>query len=264
MKSAPQLIHQPSKGFTLVELVLAIFLLALLTGMIFSTSTACLEAGNQIVKTQNEEMLHQAFFDFLEKRLSALPGNTRLDLKVTDSPTHYLSDLTLENVPLTFTWGGSERTAKAIQLSTVQRRSGYLDIVLRYYENPIIEPESTSMSGTGFGSAALDEIPFAEIILLSDVRLFEWQLLDSNDMEYVYEWDISGRLPIQMELTCAFGREGEMIRHVFWLPTKQNPEVFMRQLQQGNQTRGGSGNPSTPGGPSIPNPVTPAPANPQE
>lgn len=241
MKSATLPSNKFRKGFTLVELVLAVLLLALLTGMIFSTSTASLEVGNRIVKTQNEEMLHQAFFDLLEKRLSALPGNTRLDLKVTDSPTHYLSDLTLENVPLTFTWGGAERTAKAIQLSTVQRRSGYLDIVLRYYENPIIDPDSNSTSGSGFASTATDELPFAEIVLLTDVRYFEWQLLDSTNMEYVYDWDISGRLPIQMELTCAFGKEGEAIRHVFWIPPKQNPEVFMRQLQQGNNsTRGGN------------------------
>ncbi len=236
-------IPSPSRsrnGFTLVELVLSILLLALLTGMIFSTSTASLELGNNIVKTQNEEMLHQAFFDLLQKRFSSLPGNTRLDLKVTDSASHYLSDLTLENAPLTFTWGGAERTAKAIQLSTVMRRSGYLDIVLRYYENPIIDPNSDSAPGGGFSSSATDEPPFAEIVLLSDVRYFEWRILDSTNMEYAYEWDNPGRLPIQMELTCAFGKDGEAIRHVFWIPIKQNPEVFMRQLQQGNRNTGGS------------------------
>lgn len=238
-------------GFTLIEVVIAMLLIALLFGMIFATSRASLELGNNIVKTQNEEMLHQAFLDLLEKRFSTLPGNTRLDLKVTDSPSHYLSDLTLENVPLSFTWGNQERTAKAVQLSTVLRRSGYLDIVLRYYENPILDTTSSNTSGSGFASTATDETPFAEITLLSDVRFFEWRLLNPTTLEYQYDWEETGRLPIQLELTCAFGADGSPIRHIFWIPPKQNPEVFMRQLQGGN--RGTPQNPNI----EIPTPGTP-------
>ncbi len=257
--------HQ--KGFTLLELVISLLLIALLFGMVFTTSRASLELGNTVVKTQNEEMLHQAFFDFLEKRFSSLPGNTQLDLQVTDSVSHYLSDLTLENVPLSFTWGGAERTAKAIQLSTVMRRSGFLDIILRYYENPIIDPNSTNVSGSGFRSSSTQEKPFAEIVLLSDVRYFEWRVLDSNQMEYEYEWEQPGKLPLQIELTCAFGADGAPMRHVFWIPPKQNPEVFMRQLQQngGGKTQNPKDIevtipvvPAVPGGSSTPTP-TPTP-----
>lgn len=210
--------------------------------MIFTTSHSSLALGNTVVKSQNEEMLHQAFFDFLESSLSSLPGNTRMELTVSDSGSHYLTDLTLQNVPLTFTWGGEERTAKAIRLSTVKRRSGFLDIVLSYYENEIIEPNSGAESGSSFSSSAIDEDPFAEIILLTDVAYFEWRVLDGRTMEYQYDWDLPSRLPLQMELTCAFGAEGGEIRQVFWIPPRQNPEVFMRQLQQGG------GSPGTPGG----------------
>lgn len=248
------------KGFTLLELVIALLMIAMLFGMVFATSRASLELGNNIVKAQNEEMLNQAFFDLLEKRFSTLPGNTRLDLKVTDSASHYLSDLTLENVPLSFTWGNQERTAKAIQISTVLRRSGFLDIVLRYYENPIIDPTSTNSSGSGFSSSSTEELPFAEIILLSDVRYFEWRVLDPTLMEYAYDWEESGKLPLQMELTCAFGADGKPIRHVFWIPPRQNPEIFMRQLQQQIGADGEPSSPdiSIPDDPSIPdNPTSP-------
>lgn len=210
---------------------MALLLVALLSGMIFTTSHSSLALGNTVVKSQNEEMLHQAFFDFLESSLSSLPGNTRMELTVTDSGSRYLTDLTLQNVPLTFTWGGEERTAKAIRLSTVKRRSGFLDIVLSYYENEIIKPDSGTESGSSFSSSAVDEDPFAEIILLTDLAYFEWRVLDGRTMEYQYDWDLPSRLPLQMELTCAFGAEGGEIRQVFWIPPRQNPEVFMRQLQ---------------------------------
>ncbi|MDE0836031.1 MAG: prepilin-type N-terminal cleavage/methylation domain-containing protein [Akkermansiaceae bacterium] len=246
--------NHAQRGFTLLELVIALLLIALLVGMVFSTARSSLVLGNNVVQTQNEEMLHQAFFDFLENRISALPGNTRMELTVTDAGSHYLSDLALQNVPISFTWGGEERTAKAVRLSTVKRRSGYLDIVLSYYENEIIEANSSATSGTGFASTAVAEEPFAEIVLLTDVAYFEWQLLDGRTMEYQYDWDLPGRLPLQIELTCAFGAKGGEMRHVFWIPPRQNPEVFMRQLQQGQRggSSGNSGSPTTPGQPSTP------------
>ena len=268
------------QGFTLLELVVALLLVALLAGMIFTTSYSTLALGNNVVKTQSEEMLHQAFFDFLENSFSALPGNTLMELTSTDSGSHYLSDLTLQNVPLSFTWGGEERTAKAIRLSTVKKRSGFIDIVLSYYENEIIEEDSSRSGGTasrsdeehhiralqllaersGGTASRSDEEPFAEIVLLSDVAFFEWRVLDGRTMEYQYDWDLPGRLPLQMELICAFGADGGEIRHVFWIPPRQNPEVFMRQLKQNSQGGGGGG--AIPEAPVGENEVPPIEINP--
>ena len=235
-------------GFTLFELVLAMGLLTILVGMVFSTARTALALGNTIVETQNEEMLHQAFFELLSQRFSAMPGNTRFDLKVEDSGSHYVSDLTLQNVPLSFTWGGQARIAKAVQLSTVKRRSGYLDIVLKYYENEILEDSASS-----FASSSAAEEPFAEIILLEDVAYFEWRVLDGRSMEWQYDWELQGRLPLQIELTMAVGAKGEEIRQIFWVPPKQNPEVLMRQMQQGaaNGALGGGSGPDmvVPGAP---------------
>lgn len=226
------IIHPANKsrrGFTLLEVMLAMLLTILLVGMIFATARSAITLSSTVVESQNEEMLHQAFFELLTQRFAALPGNTRFDLQVEDSGSHYISDLTFQNVPLGFTWGGQERIAKAVQLSTVKKRSGYLDIVLRYYENEILEGSEST-----FGSLA-DTKPFAEIVLLEDVRFFEWRVLDGRTMEWLYDWDLQGRLPLQAELVLAFGAEGEEIRQVFWIPPKQNPEIVLRQMMQSQQ-----------------------------
>jgi len=83
------------------------------------------------------------------------------------------------------------------------------------------------------------------------VAYFEWRVLDGRSMEWQYDWDLQGRLPLQMELTMAFGARGEEMRHIFWIAPKQNPEVVLRQnLQnQGGQT---GGNPAVPGQPGQP------------
>ena len=229
-------------GFTLLEVVISIGLMAVIIAMVFATARTSLALGNKIVQSQNEEMLHQAFFELLSQRFSSLPGNTRLDLKVEGSGSRRLSELTLQNVPLSFTWGGQERIAKAVQISTVKHRGGMLDIVLRYYENEILEGSAVTP-----GSTPGDNKPFAEIVLLEDVAFFDWQVLDGTSMEWQEEWDIQGKLPIQLELIMAIGANGEEMRHVFWLPPKQNPEVVMRQMMQG----GGAGAGITPTAPGV-------------
>ena len=238
----PHTARPRNSGFTLLELVMAMAILSIIVGMVFGTARTSLALGNTIIKTQNEEMLHQAFFELLSQRFSALPGNTRFDLKVEDSGSHYISDLTLQNVPMSFTWGGEDRIAKAVQISTVKRRSGYLDVVLRYYENEILEGSEST-----FGSSSLDTEPFAEIVLMEDVAFFEWRVLDGRSMEWQFDWEIQGRLPLQIELTMAIGAQGEEIRQIFWVPPKQNPEVMMRQMMQGGGN-GGTGTGGTPGG----------------
>jgi len=239
-------------GFTLLELVLAMLMFTLLVGMVFGTARNSLALGNAVVESQKEEMLHQAFFELLSQRFSTLPGNTRFVLESKDSGTHHLSDLTLQNVPLAFTWGGQERIAKAVQLSTVKKRTGYIDIVLRYYENEILE-DSENTSGSAAG-----EKPFAEIVLLEDIRYFEWRVLDGRNMEWAYDWDLEGRLPLQAELILAFGAQGREIRQVFWIPPRQNPEIVLRQMMQSGGQQSGAG--GTGGGPNNEqggdNPVT--------
>ena len=229
--------NRHTSGFTLLELVVAIGLMAIVAGMVFGIAKSSLSLGNRIVETQNEEMEHQAFFDLLGRRFSSLPGNTRMELLSSDTGTHYLSDLTLQNVPLAFTWGGEDRVAKAVRLSTVKRRSGFLDIVLSYYEMEILEGSESQ-----FGEFSLKDVkPFAEIVLLTDVAYFEWRALDGRTMAWQYDWEVAGRLPLQMELVMAIGAKGEEMRHVFWIPAKQNPEAVMRQFQMGGAGSGGGG-----------------------
>lgn len=215
-------------GFTLLEVVIAVGLMSIIVGMVFGIARTSLALGNTIVKTQNEEMLHQAFFDFLRQRLTSLPGNTRLDITLENGSHQVLSDLTLQNVPLSFTWSGTNQIAKSVQISTVKRRSGYLDIVLRYYRNEILPGSTPPADGSH------DMGPFAEIVLMQDVAYFEWRVLDGLSMQWQNDWNVEGRLPLQLELTMAIGARGQEMRQVFWLPPKANPDVVMKQLQPGS------------------------------
>ena len=239
------------RGFTLLELVLALLVFSIVMIVVFRTQQASVMLGQAVVSTQNEEGERKAMFELLTKMFGTLPGNARMELTSENGGDQYLSDLTLQNVPLAFTWGGTEKVAKAVRLSTVQRRDGYLDIVLRYYEEEILQDSDNAQANDSLE-------PFAEVVLLEDVRTFEWQVLDGRTMEWAYDWDLVGRLPLQMELTIAFGANGEFMRQIFWIPPKQDPEVMMRQLQQQRGSGAGGQPGGQPGdGPEIKIPQTP-------
>lgn len=224
----------------MLEMALAMLLLSLLIGMVFAIAHTSLSLGNGIVTKQRDEMLRQAFFEFVGKRFSSLPGNARLDLRVQDSGTRYISDLTLQNVPMSFTWGGQEKVAKAVKLVTVPRRSGYIDIVLRYYEDEVLEE-------TGSQPKLTQEEPFAEIVLLEDVAYFEWRVLDGNTLEWSNDWVQVSRLPLQLELKVAFGADPTEMRQIFWITPKVDPTSMMQQLATG----GGQGQPGQTGAGNI-------------
>lgn len=236
--------HRSSRGFTLIEIVLALGLMAALITLCARMASANLQLAQGISHNQAESTVREGFFEMMNQQFRQLPGNARVRLETTQGAQPYLYTLTMQNVPLAFTWGGVEKVAKAIQIAGVKRRDGYLNVVMRYYENEIIDENAAKLGVNA-------EEPFAEIILLEDLRFFEWRALDGRSMEWQLDWDVQGRAPLQLELVMAQGAYGDEMKQIFWLVPKVNPETVMRTL--GQQPQGHNpNNPPTPGGPNIP------------
>lgn len=211
---------RPSGGYLLLEVVLALGVSSMVVVSVFALASGALSLSEAIADEGRDQIERETFLGFLERNLEMMPGNAVLDLKAEDGGSHYISDMTFQNVPTSFGWSGQVISAEAVQLSTVLRRDGDLDVVLRYYEEPILDDND-----------ATDEFqadPVAEIILLRDVWRFEWRVLDGRTMEWDYEWDIRGRMPIQLELNVVFHRNGDEVVHYFWIPPKMNPEHVMK------------------------------------
>ena len=107
------------RGYLLLEVILALILSGLLLGTILEIIDGSLEMSNLMAEDGRRHMTQEAFLTFLGRNLSQLPGNAELDLTRQDAGTHFLSDLTFQNVPTSFSWSGQSISAEAIQLSTV-------------------------------------------------------------------------------------------------------------------------------------------------
>ena len=228
------------RGILLLEAVLALAIAGILLVSIMWIVDGALQMSNEMADDGREHMTQEALINFLDRNFSQLPGNAEVELERQDAGSHFLSDLTFQNVPTSFSWSGQAISAEAVQISTVPTRSGDLDVVLRYYEDAILDDSDST--------ANVNAEPVAEITLLKDVFFFEWWARDGRALGdeaqgYTETWDVRGRLPIQMELRVKFDENSDEIVHHFWLPPKLNPESVVRsQRRAAPQGRaGGSG-----------------------
>ena len=222
-------VRRSRRGILLLEAVLALAIAGILLVSIMWIVDGALEMSNEMADDGRQHMTQEALIAFLGRNFSQLPGNAEMELLRNDAGSHFLSDLTFQNVPTSFSWSGQALSAEAVQISTVPTRSGDLDVVLRYYEEAILDDSDST--------ANVNAEPVAEIILLRDVFWFEWwardgRAVNDEDQGYTETWDVQGRLPIQMELRVKFDENSDEIVHHFWLPPKVNPETVMRSQRR--------------------------------
>lgn len=234
MKHTPNPFNPKSRlrrrGFTLLEVVIALGLMGMLVGMIFRVARSSMQLSQTVVEEQSATMERSAFFNLLKHHFEQIPGNAVLRLESYDSrggsTSRSLFTLTFQNVPMSFNWGETPMTAEAIELATVEQRDGFVDVVLRFYDEKILE-DSTSTGND-------DVEPVAVITLVEDLWMCDCEVVDGRTLEYLTEWDNNGQLPLQVRFYCRFDPTADIVQQTFWVVPKQNPEVVFRQIMQQN------------------------------
>ena len=224
-----------SRGFTLLEIVIALGLMGMLVGMIFRVARTSVQLSQMVVETQTVTMEKNAFFNLLQHHFENMPGNAIIRLASKDSRngdvTRSLFTLTFQNVPMSFDWGDTPITAEAVELATVEQRDGFVDVILKFYDEKILADSD---------ARANDNLePFAEITLVEDLWMCVCEVVDAISMEQFTEWDNDGKLPLQVKFYCRFEPSSDIVLQTFWVVPRLNPEVFVRQVMQQNVGQNG-------------------------
>ncbi|MBK1792603.1 hypothetical protein [Persicirhabdus sediminis] len=226
------------KGYLLLEMVMALGISALVLAGVFALADGSLSLSTAVIENTNINGERQAFNELLKDHFQKLPGNAVLQLETEETSSHNLPRLTFENVPMAFNWGGRSMAAESIELATVLRRDNLVDIVLRLYENKVITGENNTVSN--------NDDPIAEIIIVDGLYLFEVDVIDGRTMETLREWDDTSNLPVQVKFFYRYEPNDSLVEQAFWIVPKENPEVFMKSVQQ--QNPGGPQDTNTGGG----------------
>jgi len=216
------------RGYLLLEVVLALGIAAAVLTGIFMIANGSLSLADTIVKEGRADSRREGFLNFLERNFSSLPGNAILNLETIDSGQRFLPTLTIQNAPTSFSFAGQTVSAQAVELRTTPAASGGVNVVLNYYDVPVLNNNEEFADGR--------PEPVGSIILYRDLWRFELRVIDRNapleEPEWLSEWAVRSRVPVMIELNAVFDSEGDEVVHYFWLPPKVNPETLVRNLGQ--------------------------------
>jgi hypothetical protein len=212
-------------GYFMLEVILALGVAAMVMYGVFALANGTMALSSAIADEGRDQISRESFLNFMGRNFEQLPGNAVLDLKTEEGGKQWLSEMTFQNVPTSFSWANQSLSPEAVQLATVVTGGDRINVVLRYYEEAILDDSDST--------ADLRAEPVAELVLLRNLYSFEWEVLDGRTMEQYYDWDIRGRLPLQVKLEARFSPEEDLVVHHFWIPPKANPETLMRTLTGG-------------------------------
>lgn len=178
-------------GFTLLEVVIVLAIVALLLSVIYSIAQGTLTLADDIRRAQRRDSRQQAFTGFCDHLFANLPTTTKLNLRTTQEGGQYLTQLELENVPSPF--DGSPSCHVTLFTEPVPGGSLRLRLSCRKLADP---KQSVS------------------VLLFEDLSQCEWQAFDSATRQWTTIWNTATQ-PLLMELTLTQANDHR--RQVFWI-----------------------------------------------
>lgn len=184
-----------ARGFTLLEIVLAMFVLALLVSSIFGIVSGTTQLADEMERGHERDSQSHGFAQFCERTLRQLPAQAQVRLKVKQSGRQYLSQLAILDAPsiLGAASGGSNGLTI---LETDLQPDGYLRAALTFV--PAEEITAHEAEG-GKGGQSL--------VLLNDVARLEWKFFNplSNEWEPVWNQNLIFTSPAEASSLPTLG-----------------------------------------------------------
>ncbi|MDA0812862.1 MAG: prepilin-type N-terminal cleavage/methylation domain-containing protein [Verrucomicrobia bacterium] len=225
-----------NEGFTLIEVVLGLALLALLIGGVFAVARGSLKVASEVTENQQYSMKIHSYLELLRRTFEGMPGNGQVLLRPLDARGSE-SEIAFIEYPLAFAWSGIPAGSKAIVLRTVTTPNGWLESRIFYLDE--------EQSAEYINDKRLDESA-PNLMIMDQMKMLQWRVYDQRNEEWVTEWDEQTARPSLIELNVQFLDGSNPVAVVFWIPTVVNPEEVVRAANTGAPGAGGGG--AGPGG----------------
>ncbi len=244
------------RGFTLLEVILAMAVLGLIIGGMVSISAVVIRMVASMNEAQMEMIEKDQFERLLRENISHIEADSSIRLIGPATRLQMAGDagqvLVLSQANGIFPVAGLAVATDSVAIETRRDRAGLFSVNILYYAE---DYWSAVNDGAGLDEDLLTVVPFRRGL----VR-FDWSAYDPAQDEWFSEWEEGGRRPHFLELIYQFAGEYEETRMVFWLPP-QRPAAPLPG-QRGAPAPGGEngdgeaaaddGRPGTPGGSRVP------------
>lgn len=197
----------PHRGFTLLEVILAMSIIAIISSVIFSVTTSSISLSQSIVASQAESRHQAAFNNYLTQLFSNIPTEAKITLEEGDQQSAKLS---IEYPNTQFPAKGRQHKAKTLTLSGAPDRDGLITLRL-------------SMSNQLEDEANNSEPMFFQTDLVNSLSSVRWEFFHPNRREWSPEWTPSMGRPSQLKFFYRYPEQDEEYTRYFWIPNRRPP-----------------------------------------
>lgn len=264
--SAPHRRRGAPAGFTLMEVILALTILALLSGTVFAIISTAVRttARMRVVQNENDQVSH--FIRLCRQAFQNLPATATVTLKIVETGVPHLQELTIGGAPESFGFGPNPISYKdatlglrpdAAATEAAEDKLPVFNLSLTREDIIPADPgQATPMvRAEADGLLAPDDQGRVWMPLLPNVASLTWRAYKNDEEQWLDEWE-SSSFPLLVEMNLQLSGRSQPIRAVFTLPVMKlagaNPSLVPRSTSSSsssqNTSNASASNPNLRGG----------------
>ena len=216
--------QRDSRGFTLLEIVIAMSILALVSGTVMAILVQAGDAAADIRDTDQKDEEISRFLDLLEKTVETLPVDASIEMVPESESISGFPEMKISNAVGAFIFGEDIGSAGELIIGLQAQAENNEDG--SFFELAIsrdsFSPEDTDNSGMVFGASG-DDILTADsegrywLPLVSNILSASWRYWDEEGQDWLTEWE-EDNLPPLMEFVVEDSHRPGPVRVVFEIP----------------------------------------------
>ncbi len=244
MKRSPSAPRTREGGFSLFEIAVAMTILSLISGAIFSILWQAADTATEIRELDKRDEEVARFVALLRETIEHLPRDGTLAMTPPEESITGYPELAIGNSATAFTFGemvGSAETTVIALRPGPETPDGRPSFELAMSRSDFA-PRDTTGSGMAF-RAGMDDFLDVDaegrywMPLLGGVSAATWGFWDETQQAWLDEWEDAERLPPLLAFSFSDGFRSAPLRFVFEVPDQvSNPDAS----QGGTQGSGGS------------------------
>ncbi len=215
-----QKIRRRSRAFTLIEVILAVAILALLGGAVASILQGSVASATALTEISNRQSQIQCFIQLLNQTFRNLGSETLFIAQKNPIVDQNNLFLMFNNSHQLFVWHRDQSKFPAKVLTSWPSEKGALSIGILEYNRYFKLTNSTEsqFSATGW---------VHKIALLNDVKSLSWRFWNQATRKWTEDWRNPTQRPHGIELTLELAESKTPRIHFFWIPPIQiQPSSF--------------------------------------
>ncbi|MCS7062551.1 MAG: prepilin-type N-terminal cleavage/methylation domain-containing protein [Methylacidiphilales bacterium] len=199
------------RAFTLLEVMLAVSVLALLVGMLWTVVKSSIESAHYIQQVQTEQQQFVALNAFLENLFRRLPAEAQITSRLKDQGSKGLSLLYITNAPGAIYLLNQGANIDTLVLGAREQIGGYVQF-------------SLFSSASAVDTSDENEPP---LDLIKDLADIQWRYFDVRSQQWMTDWLDTSTKPGLIELTLKpAGKNEASYTFTYWIPPLVKPSTY--------------------------------------